>query len=372
MLRLNLDSFQKTTWFHSAAVQFTRAHHQSKRWHRWVGVKGITHIGRHDAKCPSYRYLHMAREDTAPLSLGATCAWIAADESRSGLVYGILPFAPQGPPNCFFANVGPLQVVIDPLGIHIDDLGITALKREIIGSVTSVKNTESLYYGGMFCVHENYRDTDVGRKVLTKSFARAQGNTLLGSVGLHQIPAFTRRGVKVIETDWNSLEYETDIPVNPSILSDELPSGVEILSFQNSLLPAVFEYDYLLVGFDRRPIIEASCKEELSKTLVAMKDGKCVGFGSIKLDIAEYRKLGPLYADDPSIAEAMAKRLITTMPEAKGFTTGTINTNLFANMILEKFNIPIHKSYYFLSTKERLLVDTKRVFAHLDLDFCPF
>ncbi|PRD33008.1 UNVERIFIED_CONTAM: hypothetical protein NCL1_18719 [Trichonephila clavipes] len=156
----------------------------------------------------------------------------------------------------------------DPEGIII---AVTE-SGEIIGSVTSVKNTESLYYGGMFCVHENYRDTDVGRKVLTKSFARAQGNTLLGSVGLHQIPAFTRRGVKVIETDWNSLEYETDIPVNPSILSDELPSGVEILSFQNSLLPAVFEYDYLLVGFDRRPIIEASCKEELSKTLVAMKD----------------------------------------------------------------------------------------------------
>ncbi|GFY76230.1 n-acetyltransferase domain-containing protein [Trichonephila inaurata madagascariensis] len=103
--------------------------------------------------------------------------------------------------------------------------------------------------------------------------------------------------------------------------------------------------------------------------LVAMKNGKCVGFGPIKLSIAEYRKIGPLYADDPSIAESMVKRMITAMPEAKGFATATINTNRFANMILEKFNIPIHKLHYFLSTKERLLVDTKRVFAHLDLDF---
>ncbi|GFR17001.1 n-acetyltransferase domain-containing protein [Trichonephila clavata] len=58
------------------------------------------------------------------------------------------------------------------------------------------------------------------------------------------------------------VEYETDTPVNPSILSDELPSGVEILPFRNSLLPAVFEYDYSLIGFERRSVIEASCKRK--------------------------------------------------------------------------------------------------------------
>ncbi|GFU17544.1 uncharacterized protein TNCV_616991 [Trichonephila clavipes] len=31
LLRLNLDSSLKTTWFHSAAVQFPRARHYSKR-----------------------------------------------------------------------------------------------------------------------------------------------------------------------------------------------------------------------------------------------------------------------------------------------------------------------------------------------------
>ncbi|GFW86001.1 uncharacterized protein TNCV_1968091 [Trichonephila clavipes] len=31
LLRLNLDSSLKTTWFHSAAVQFPRARHHSKR-----------------------------------------------------------------------------------------------------------------------------------------------------------------------------------------------------------------------------------------------------------------------------------------------------------------------------------------------------
>ncbi|GFW37750.1 uncharacterized protein TNCV_4629551 [Trichonephila clavipes] len=53
LLRLNLNSSLKTTWFHSAAVQFPRAWHHSKWRRRCVGVKGSTRNGRHDPKCPS-------------------------------------------------------------------------------------------------------------------------------------------------------------------------------------------------------------------------------------------------------------------------------------------------------------------------------
>ncbi|GFU10750.1 e3 ubiquitin-protein ligase RNF13 [Trichonephila clavipes] len=32
------------TWFHSAAVQFPRTRHHSKRRHRWEGIKGSTRM----------------------------------------------------------------------------------------------------------------------------------------------------------------------------------------------------------------------------------------------------------------------------------------------------------------------------------------
>ncbi|GFU67613.1 uncharacterized protein TNCV_1643621 [Trichonephila clavipes] len=59
MLRLNLDSSLKTTWFHSAVVQFPRARHHSKRRRQWVGVKGSTRNGCHDPKYPSARHIRM-------------------------------------------------------------------------------------------------------------------------------------------------------------------------------------------------------------------------------------------------------------------------------------------------------------------------
>ncbi|GFY18221.1 uncharacterized protein TNCV_2046271 [Trichonephila clavipes] len=80
LLRLNLDSSLKSTWFHSSTVQFPCARHHSKRRHRWVGVKGSTRNGHRDPKCPSARRLRMLREDTGGPDAGATYAWKAADE----------------------------------------------------------------------------------------------------------------------------------------------------------------------------------------------------------------------------------------------------------------------------------------------------
>ncbi|GFX70202.1 uncharacterized protein TNCV_4616401 [Trichonephila clavipes] len=69
LLRLNLDSLSlsspQMTCFHSAAVQFSRARHHSKRRRRWVDV---------NPKYPPYRHLRMVREDTGAISEGATCA----------------------------------------------------------------------------------------------------------------------------------------------------------------------------------------------------------------------------------------------------------------------------------------------------------
>ncbi|GFU07499.1 uncharacterized protein TNCV_2224911 [Trichonephila clavipes] len=81
LLRLNLNSSLKTTWFHSTTVQFPRVRHHSKRRRRWVGVKGSTHNGRYDPLCSLARRLRMVREDTMAPSEGASCALIAVDEA---------------------------------------------------------------------------------------------------------------------------------------------------------------------------------------------------------------------------------------------------------------------------------------------------
>ncbi|GFU18893.1 uncharacterized protein TNCV_1086211 [Trichonephila clavipes] len=82
LLILNLDSSLKTTCFLSAADQFPRARHHSKRRHRWVGIKSSTRNDCLDPKCPSRR-IRIVREDTGVPNEGATCASMATDEAVS-------------------------------------------------------------------------------------------------------------------------------------------------------------------------------------------------------------------------------------------------------------------------------------------------
>ncbi|GFU43172.1 uncharacterized protein TNCV_3775441 [Trichonephila clavipes] len=74
LLRLNMDSPLRTTWFHFAAVQFLRARHHSKQRSHWKSVKGSIRTGRRDPKYPSARRLHMVLEDTGAPSEGSICA----------------------------------------------------------------------------------------------------------------------------------------------------------------------------------------------------------------------------------------------------------------------------------------------------------
>ncbi|GFV17041.1 uncharacterized protein TNCV_655941 [Trichonephila clavipes] len=67
LLRWNLDSSLKTTWFHSTAVQFYRARHHSKRRRRLLGIKGSTRNERRDPECPSARHLRMVEKTQGPL-----------------------------------------------------------------------------------------------------------------------------------------------------------------------------------------------------------------------------------------------------------------------------------------------------------------
>ncbi|GFU64837.1 uncharacterized protein TNCV_2144721 [Trichonephila clavipes] len=81
LLRLNLYSSLKTTWFHSAAVQSPHVWHHWKQRRRWVGVKASKRNGRRDPNFPSARRLRMVREGTGASIAGDTWAWIAANEA---------------------------------------------------------------------------------------------------------------------------------------------------------------------------------------------------------------------------------------------------------------------------------------------------
>ncbi|GFW05106.1 uncharacterized protein TNCV_599001 [Trichonephila clavipes] len=74
LLRLNLNSSLKMTWFLSTSVQFSRTRPHSKRQHQWEVIKSRTCNGWRDSKGPTARCLRIVREDTGANNEGAICA----------------------------------------------------------------------------------------------------------------------------------------------------------------------------------------------------------------------------------------------------------------------------------------------------------
>ncbi|GFS50850.1 acetyltransf_18 domain-containing protein [Nephila pilipes] len=133
----------------------------------------------------------------------------------------------------------------------------------------------------------------------------------------------------------------------------------------------MLEYDRALAGFDRKHILDIICRENNTKILIALKDGACVGYGMMKRNIFDAARVGPLYADDSRVAEVMLRKLLETMPDAKGLAMTTINNNLMANECVRRMGIPVHDNLVRMYTKEKLVINSSRIFAQFDGDFSP-
>ncbi|CAL1269655.1 unnamed protein product [Larinioides sclopetarius] len=256
----------------------------------------------------------------------------------------------------------------DPDGIKVAVLD----SGKVIGLCAAVNHNEKFSFGGTFIVLEEYRHLGIGHKLFAAGFAHAGDRNIGLNSPADKFNLYKKHGFTVIEESFSSLEYECSYKLNVEALSDQLPSKVELKPFEESCLDAMSAYDRALIGYDRKVILKANCKEANTKTLVAFKNDICVGFGSVKLNISEAARVGPLYADDPAVAEVMFKRLVESMPEAKGFATVTISKNLAANETIKKLGLPIHANLLRMYTKKKLYINTSKVFCQFDVDFSPF
>lgn len=181
-----------------------------------------------------------------------------------------------------------------------------------------------------------------------------------------------RGGFPIVESGWVCVVNETCSAVQSENLSNTPPAGVEIEPFEESHLPLMYDYDEKLVGYNRQLIIELTCKEQDSKTFVAVESGACVGFGTIKMSCQAITQIGPLYADNKEIAEVMLRRLIDSLPDVKGFSMMTISSNGPANEFMRRIGCPVLEDCPRLYRKKKVDADLSKVYAHLNLNFSPY
>ncbi|CAL1269656.1 unnamed protein product [Larinioides sclopetarius] len=256
----------------------------------------------------------------------------------------------------------------DPEGIIVAALD----SGKVIGVCATVIHNDEVAFGGAFCVLEGYRDFDVGNKLLVQSIKHVENRNLGLNCRADKLRIYKNRGFSVTEHLWSILEYEYLGSLNTKVLSDALPAEVVLKAFSDNYLEDIYTYDKMLIGYDRREIVKENCKEFSTKTLVAFKRGICVGYGCVKINIFDAARVGPLYCNDQKVGEVMFKRLLEQVPDAKGLAMSTISNNLIANGCVKRMRIPLHDNLIRLYSKEIMVVNTCKIFAHFDVDFSPF
>lgn len=260
-------------------------------------------------------------------------------------------------------------LTVDPRGINV----VESEEGEIVGACCAIRNVEDLYFIGLYCIRPKYQGSGLGIHVWNACMdhigpMNAVLNAVPGKLELYR----DKGGFPIVETEFKCQKNYTSEPIDPNNLSNIIPQGVTIEFVQDYHLPGLFDYDYSVVGYDRKLALVLNCQEDNSKTLVAMKNGCCVGFGTIKLTCLGAGRVGPLYADDPAISEALLKRLIMSMPHVTGFVMNTVSNNVSARRLLKKLGVPLKEELTRMYRNEKLSADTKKIFALYELNLAPF
>ncbi|PRD24286.1 UNVERIFIED_CONTAM: hypothetical protein NCL1_44233 [Trichonephila clavipes] len=260
-------------------------------------------------------------------------------------------------------------ITVDPQGIKI----IETDAGEMVGACGFVKNNEDLAFLGLYCIRSKYQGYGLGVNVYQAAVEHAGDangalNAVPGKLELYR----DKGGFPVVETEFKCLKNFTTDHVDPRNLSSAIPKDVSIEAYQEYHLPALLDYDYSVVGFERKFALALNCQEQKSRTYVAMKNGACIGFGTIKTSCLGAGRVGPLYAEDSAVAEVLLKTLIISLPNVKGLVMNTVSTNISSKKFLKKLGIPLKEELTRMYTTERIDADTKKVFALFDLNLTPF
>ncbi|GFS54782.1 n-acetyltransferase domain-containing protein [Trichonephila inaurata madagascariensis] len=257
---------------------------------------------------------------------------------------------------------------IDPEGMFV----ASTEDGKIIGAVSMVQNHHDLYMGGLYCVHEKYRNQGVGSHLCKCVIPRFQGKIVLGNSVLHMTEKYIKAGhLHYIDENLTTLKNYIPNQENFNVLSNkDLPDNIEIEPFQISLLRSIVQYDASVVGFERAQMLELSCQEKDSETFVAFRNGACIGYGSIKRSCLGAGRVSPLFADDPTVAEGLLKKLLESYPNRNGFAMMTLKKNEFASSLIRKLGNPEIETCMRIYSKAKIEFDTNRIFALTDMNLC--
>lgn len=200
---------------------------------------------------------------------------------------------------------------VDPEGFFIAERA-----GEPLGCVCAIAYDESFGYVGLFIVRPPYRGQGVGLQLLNVALQHVQGRNVGLDAAIDMQKTYERYGFKFA---YRNIRHQC-------VGGGESPSGLTALA--SVPFDDILRYDATVFPTTRAKFLSRWLAQPGGASLAVMRRGQLAGYGVLRACREGY-KIGPLFADDPQIADALFQGLRARVPGAPVFLD-TPDANLAA------------------------------------------
>jgi GNAT superfamily N-acetyltransferase len=194
----------------------------------------------------------------------------------------------------------------DPSGFLIG-----VVDGEIIGSISVVKYGTDYGFLGFYIVYPKYRGQGLGLKIWNAGMAYLKGRTIGLDGVVEQQDNYRKSGFAYA---YKNTRYQGISPHSSSIANTSSQTKIR------SILPDDFgelsKFDQLCFGVKRDDFLRfwlIGAEPQYRQSKVAIGEDGIIGFGAIRKCVEGY-KIGPLFANDVSIAQNLIAALVGEIP----------------------------------------------------------
>lgn len=219
----------------------------------------------------------------------------------------------------------------DPSGFLI---GI--MDGEIIGSISVVKYGTDYGFLGFYIVDPKYRGQGLGLKIWDAGMAYLKGRTIGLDGVVDQQDNYRKSGFVYA---YKNTRYQGISPHSSSI-ANEL-SQTRIRSILPDDFDEISKFDQLCFGVKRDDFLRfwlTGAEPQYRQSKIAISEDGIIGFGTIRKCVEGF-KIGPLFANNVSIAQNLIAALVGEIPSGSTIILDVPEPNLQAVALAEQLEL---------------------------------
>jgi ribosomal protein S18 acetylase RimI-like enzyme len=193
-----------------------------------------------------------------------------------------------------------------------DGFLVGLLDDEPVASISVVKYGDSFGFLGFFIVKPEYRGRGFGGQIWEAGLEYLDGRTIGLDAVIAQQGNYQKFGFAVA---YRNVRYQ-------ATGGGPLPNDPEIVRLSTLPFDEIRAYDRPFFPEDRTRFLRCWIDQPQSTALGILQDCKLAGYGVVRASRSGY-KIGPLFADNPELAERVFLSLKSNTPDGASIFLGT-------------------------------------------------